>query len=459
VDPETDRVVAEMPIVALEPEGGAYRVAVGEGAVWAQSVRGSPFKVDPATNEVVAEVDLGDYSSDLAVYGGSMGATAQVSVGTRLFRVDPRTAQVVTSEHGPDPPEVGYGEHGRKSLEALPDPVLFGRGGARTLTEVGEEATRTNGFELDAAKAEAVRGTLIPWFEENGRDLPWRRTRDPWRVLVSEVMLQQIQVTRAVPFYESFVALFPTPRALSEAPLSEAIRAWGDLGRYRRVVSLHRTARLIVEEHGGEVPSDPEALLKLPGVGPYTAGAVACFAFERDAHFLDTNIRRVLHRLFLGAEVPEPKAKESQLLGLAEAMVPRGRAWGWGQSVMELGALRCKARKPLCAACPVGELCAARPTIAEALAGRPRAAGAAQGRGGPNRHHRGRVLAVLREAPPKGVALGELGRALREGFGEADLPWLRGVVESLVKDGLARVSPEEAWSADPPRATVRVSLP
>jgi A/G-specific adenine glycosylase len=186
---------------------------------------------------------------------------------------------------------------------------------------------------------------------------------------------------------------------------------------------------------------------------------VACFAFERDAHFLDTNVRRVLHRLFLGAEVPEPRAKEGQLLGLAEAMVPRDRAWGWGQSVMELGALRCKARKPLCAACPVGELCAARPTIAEALAGRPRAAGAAQGRGGPNRHHRGRVLAVLREAPPEGVALGELGKALREGFGEADLPWLRGVVESLRKDGLARVSPEEAWSADPPRATVRVSLP
>ena len=91
--------------------------------------------------------------------------------------------------------------HGRKSLEALPGPVLFGRGGARTLTEVSEEATRTNGFELDAAKAEAVRGALIPWFEENGRDLPWRRTRDAWRVLVSEVMLQQIQVTRAVPFY------------------------------------------------------------------------------------------------------------------------------------------------------------------------------------------------------------------------------------------------------------------
>jgi A/G-specific adenine glycosylase len=140
-------------------------------------------------------------------------------------------------------------------------------------------------------------------------------------------------------------------------------------------------------------------------------------------------------------------------------MVPRDRAWEWGQSVMELGALRCRARKPLCEACPVSELCAARPTIAEALAALPRAAGAAQERGGPNIHHRGRALAVLREAPPEGVALGELGKALREGFGEADLPWLRGVVESLRKDGLARVSSEEAWSADPLHETVLVCLP
>jgi len=194
-------------------------------------------------------------------------------------------------------------------------------------------------------------------------------------------------------------------------------------------------------------------------VGPYTAGAVACFAFERDAYFLDTNVRRVLHRLFFGAEVPEPKAKEGQLLGLAEAMVPRGRGWKWGQSVMELGALRCKARKPLCAACPVGELCAARPTIAEALAGRPRAARVAQGQADSNRHYRGRVLAVLREAPPEGVALGELGEELREGFGEADLPWLWGVVESLRKDGLARMSSQKAGSVNLPQMTLLVSLP
>ena len=127
-----------------------------------------------------------------------------------------------------------------------------------------------------------MREALLSWFDENGRDLPWRRTRDPWRILVSEVMLQQIQVKRAIPFYERFLERFPTVEALAEAPLSDAIRVWGDLGRYRRVVSLHRTARIVVEEHSGRVPSDPEVLVTLPGVGPYTAGAVACFAYEKD---------------------------------------------------------------------------------------------------------------------------------------------------------------------------------
>ena len=148
--------------------------------------------------------------------------------------------------------------------------------------------TYSTNLEPDEAKTRAVREALICWYDENARDLPWRRTREPWRVLVSEVMLQQIQVKRAIPFYESFLARFPTPRALADAPLAEAIRVWGDLGRYRRVVNLHRTARILVEEFGGEVPSDTEVLVKLPGIGPYTAGAVACFAFEKDTRACNT---------------------------------------------------------------------------------------------------------------------------------------------------------------------------
>ncbi len=135
-----------------------------------------------------------------------------------------------------------------------------------------------------------MREALLSWFEENGRDLPWRRSRDPWPILVSEVMLQQIQVKRAIPFYERFLARFPTVQALAEAPLSDAIRVWGDLGRYRRVANLHRTARIIVEEHDGKIPPGPDVLVKLPGIGPYTAGAVACFSYERDVAFGMTGI-------------------------------------------------------------------------------------------------------------------------------------------------------------------------
>ena len=132
---------------------------------------------------------------------------------------------------------------------------------------MSRESARSIGFELDNAKVEAVREVLISWFEENGRDLPWRRTHDPWRILVSEVMLQQIQVKRAVPFYEAFVGRFATPRALAEAPLAEATRVWGNLGRYRRVVNLHRTARILIARFGGEVPSDPVVQMRLPGIG------------------------------------------------------------------------------------------------------------------------------------------------------------------------------------------------
>ncbi len=217
-----------------------------------------------------------------------------------------------------------------------------------------------------AGRLESVRGPLISWFVEHGRDLPWRYTREPYHVLVSEVMLQQIQVSRAVPFYLAFLERFPTVEALAEAPIAEAIRVWGDLGRYKRVVNLHRTARIIVEEHGAEVPPDPEVLATLPGIGPYTAGAVACFAFERDVSFVDTNMRRVLHRLFFGPEVPEPKAREWEILAVASELVPSGRSWEWNQALMELGALRCTARRPLCETCPVADGCRARAGIREA---------------------------------------------------------------------------------------------
>ena len=295
-----------------------------------------------------------------------------------------------------------------------------------------------------SARAVAVRSIIVSWFRENGRDLPWRRTRDPWRILVSEVMLQQIQVKRAIPFYGRFLQRFPTVEALAEAPLAEAIRTWGDLGRYRRVVNLHRTARIVVEEHGGRLPSDPEVLVKFPGIGPYTAGAVACFAFERDVPFYDTNMHRVLHRVFYGPEVPKPRAGPKEILALASDLVPAGDGWAWNQAVMEFGALRCTARKPLCEDCPLQTHCEAHPGMLEVLAGLPR--GTKNGRAAnyedSNRYLRGRVLAVLRDADQKEVVLGEIARSVLNEAGEGKLARMREVVASLEADGLARVAAE-----------------
>jgi A/G-specific adenine glycosylase len=324
---------------------------------------------------------------------------------------------------------------------------------------------------IDPGHLAATQAALLTWFAAHGRDLPWRHTRDPWPILVSEVMLQQIQVARAVPFYDAFLARFPIVHDLAAAPLADAIIVWGDLGRYRRVVNLHRAARLIATEHGGLIPADVAALRRLPGIGPYTAAAVACLAFGQDLACIDTNVRRVLHRLLTGVDVPRPIAGEAALARLAAAAVPPGRGWDWNQGLMDLGATVCAARRPACARYPVQSHCRAHPAILDALA--------QAGRPGPgqwpvdryqdsNRYHHGRVLARLRahalgERAAEGLSLAELGAQLRPGFAEVDLPWRRGVVASLARDGLAVTEERPAYDASSGAAAappeVRVRLP
>jgi A/G-specific adenine glycosylase len=315
----------------------------------------------------------------------------------------------------------------------------------------------------DEAWVGAIQTLLLDWFARDGRDLPWRHTRDPYRVLVSEVMLQQIQVVRAIPFYETFVDRFPAVEALASAALAEVIRVWGDLGRYRRVVYLHRTARIIVAQHRGVIPSDVTTLRTLPGIGPYTAGAVACFAYERDVAFVDTNMKRVLHRVLIGPECPDQPVREAELLALAERLLPAGRAWTWNSALMDLGATVCTSRRPRCVACPLRGICQSAEAFMSGSA-----SPAAIRRTPPyrfeesNRFYRGRVLARLRVLPDEcagspGIDLEALGRAVRDDFAEKDLAWLRGVVGSLAKDGLATISEERPeYDANP---TVRVSLP
>ena len=183
-----------------------------------------------------------------------------------------------------------------------------------------------------------MRVALLDWFAVFGRDLPWRRTRDPYRIMVSEIMLQQTQVDRVIPKYHAFLEAFPTLEALAAAPTAEVIRAWSGLGYNRRAVNMQRAARAVLDEHGGQFPRDFAALLRLPGIGPYTAGAIACFAFEQDVAFIDTNIRRVVQRLFVGpadlsqsygiplqTQAPVMRAAVERV---AEAAARHGKWWG-----------------------------------------------------------------------------------------------------------------------------------
>jgi A/G-specific adenine glycosylase len=208
------------------------------------------------------------------------------------------------------------------------------------------------------ASGASFRRRLLAWFRGHGRDLPWRHTRDPYRVLVSEVMLQQTQVARVTQFYPRFLRAFPTLPLLAAASPKRVREAWAGLGYYRRAANLHRLAREVLERHDGRIPPEPESLRRLPGVGRYTAGAVASFAFERSVPAVDTNVARVLRRAF-HPRLPPGVRGERRIWETAAALLPRsGRAaWRFNQAVMELGALICTARVARCERCPVAVVC------------------------------------------------------------------------------------------------------
>lgn len=258
-----------------------------------------------------------------------------------------------------------------------------------------------------------VRSRLLRWYSRFGRDLPWRRTGSPYRILVSEVMLQQTQVARVVPAYHAFVARFPTLATLARAPLSDVLRAWAGLGYNRRALNLQRAARAT----GRALPRDTEALRALPGIGPYTAAAVACFAHGAAVPLADTNVRRVLGRLVLGRV-----ASDAEAVALDAAYLAPRRSASWHHAVMDLGATVCVARNPRCGGCPLASVCAGRGTRGEA----PRRAQAPFATS--DRRVRGTIVRLLREAPD-GMTVSALARAA------ADARVAR-LVEALRAEGL-----------------------
>ena len=201
------------------------------------------------------------------------------------------------------------------------------------------------------------RRRLLAWFSKHARSLPWRRTRDPYRVLVSEFMLQQTQVSRVTEYYPRFLKRFSSVERLARATPRAVREAWDGLGYYARARNLHQLAKQVTGA-GCRVPDTPEELVKLPGVGRYTAGAVACFAYEKPVAAVDTNVARVVARVFLGQEGRKGKG-QAPIWEIAERLVPKDgkRAWRFNQGIMELGAVICVARKPKCRECPVRSLC------------------------------------------------------------------------------------------------------
>ncbi|NUU05740.1 A/G-specific adenine glycosylase [Leifsonia sp. C5G2] len=273
-------------------------------------------------------------------------------------------------------------------------------------------------------------GTVVAWYQENRRDLPWRRDGfTPWGTLVSEFMLQQTPVSRVIPRLEEWLSRWPTPADLASVPPGEAVRAWKSLGYPRRALWLHAAAVTITERHGGVVPDDVDALLALPGVGDYTARAVAAFAYGERHPVVDTNIRRVIARTVDGQAEPGPPSTRRDLAAM-EALLPEERdaAAAFNAGMMELGAIVCVARTPRCDSCPLSDRCRWR------QAGYPEYEGPTKGRQkryeGSDRQARGRILAELR-ASHTPVPAGELAAVW------PDREQGERALQGLVKDGLA----------------------
>ncbi|WP_218861697.1 A/G-specific adenine glycosylase [Nocardioides panzhihuensis] len=270
---------------------------------------------------------------------------------------------------------------------------------------------------------------VLDWYDANARDLPWRSSAaTPWSVMVSEFMLQQTPVSRVLPVHEAWLERWPTPADLAAEPTGEAVRAWGRLGYPRRALRLHAAATAIVADHGGEVPDSYDDLIALPGVGDYTAAAIATFAYGKRHVVLDTNVRRVFARTLSGVEFPSQSVNKAER-ELASGVLPTDEptAATWSVAVMELGALVCTAANPSCARCPVADLCAWRAAGHPAYDGPPRKV---QTWAGTDRQCRGRLLAVLRDADSP-VHRSRLDVVW------SDAPQRQRALEGLVKDNLA----------------------
>jgi A/G-specific adenine glycosylase len=230
-----------------------------------------------------------------------------------------------------------------------------------------EAVSRSNDLPTPGQR-QAFRRRLLAWYDEHGRDLPWRRASDPYHILVSEIMLQQTQVDRVLPKYEEWLRKYPSLAALADAPVDEVVGTWYPLGYNIRPRRLHSIAREAVASYGGLLPSDEATLLSFKGIGQYTAGAIRSFAFRERAAILDTNVARVLYRIFAheGGKAVSWRSHtptRKRLWAISHSLVPRKRAFDFNQALMDFGAIVCVARKPKCLLCPMASMCVSRGSV------------------------------------------------------------------------------------------------
>jgi len=251
----------------------------------------------------------------------------------------------------------------RRSQKTEPTYSPVRRGPSRKAK--GETGCPDTPEKLKERKIRVFQRRLLKWYTKYGRDLPWRHTRDPYCILVSEMMLQQTQVDRVIPKYNEWLAAYPTFGALAEAPLEEVQKLWRPLGYNFRPERLHRIARYVVNDLDGKLPNTFEKLIALPGIGRYTAGAILSFAFSQDAPIVDTNVHRLIQRIFTVHSNTKRTTENKEIWHLAEILIPHGKAFIFNQALIDFGALICTARDPACSSCIMKDICAQRPLHSE----------------------------------------------------------------------------------------------
>jgi len=279
----------------------------------------------------------------------------------------------------------------------------------------------------------SIHAAALGWYSVNARTFPWRSERNAYRILISEMMSQQTQISRVIGYYERWLAVFPTIPALAAASKTDVLREWSGLGYNSRALRLHALAKTVVEEHGGRLPRTVEALLRLPGIGRYTAHAVVCCAHRQAMPVVDVNIQRIFSRVFFEVETSDEMRSDKESWAIAASVLPADDAFRWNQSLMDIGALFCTARSPKCSQCPLRKFCLSAESPVFQVPVKKIRKSEPGFKGVPRRLFRGKILKLLHAGP---MSEDDIAQRLWSEFGDDETAWLRHVLEQMEKGAL-----------------------